>query len=439
MKFFRNNWYWILGIVIGISISTVILIQRGDQQDVETNQQGSSVKPEQQNITQVSPKIAAKPPPPGETAETGFWHGGHWHETPDTPSPGARNKAIPIPAHSKRRGSIMDRISHGAVGLQPIMYSGAQMQQKRKWREMMDAGEITPEEYAEKILELTVGDMDTESAVRFYEKHGNYNTALLARLDTVNAFRHLKVLQEQSPHRISKLARKYAERVLSETASDSPEHFEAKLFLADTDTDFPRAVTLYRELLERDPDSQYIIHSVLKEAIPVRRHIYVHLGNRLWQNHPEEAIPYLKIAVQLDEPHGDYPMMSNHLLGYAYERIGDYKTAWVYHKRAYKKTGHWSPRDHFKAIEEGKPLHEPLRHGAPSRSQDSRTPVEAWDAFVTGTPETFQMDSDWENDILDQDTSPSAKFSYRFRACTRRRTSTRGIPKTSRTRTERVQ
>ena len=216
------------------------------------------------------------------------------------------------------------------------------------------------------------------------------------------------MLQEQRPHRISKLARRYAERVLSETVSDSREHFEAKLFLADTDTDFPRAATLYRELLKSDPDSQYIIHSVLKEAIPVRRHIYVHLGNRLWRDHPEEAIPYLKMAVQLDEPHGDYPMMSNHLLGYAYERIGDYKTAWVYHKRAYKKTGHWSPRDHFKAIEEGKPLHEPLRKVAPDRSQGS-TPIEAWDAFVKNTPETFQTDSNWEKDIPGQDISPGAK------------------------------
>ena len=36
MKFFRNNWYWILGIVIGVGLSCIILIQRNQQWTSET-------------------------------------------------------------------------------------------------------------------------------------------------------------------------------------------------------------------------------------------------------------------------------------------------------------------------------------------------------------------------------------------------------------------
>ncbi len=408
MKFLKNNAYWILGVVIGIGISTVILMQRGDQQDVETTQQGPSAKPEQQGIAQFLPKIDVKPPPPGETAESGFWHGDHWHKTPHVQtSVRGTQKGV------KRKPSLIARIDH-RPGHQPIIYSQEQYIQIGKWRRMMEAGEITPEEYAEKKLELTVGDMDTESAVRFYEKHRTYNSALLAQLDTFRAFKYLKSIAHPAPSSPADLKRReeirmHANRVLAETVSDSTEHFEAKLYLADTDPDFSRAVTLYRELLESDPDSQYILTEI-ETPLPVRRHIYVHLGDRLWRDHPEEAIPYLKMAVHLDEQHGDYPLMSNHILGEAYERIGDYKTAWVYHKRAYKKTGHWSPRAHFRAIEAGKPLHEPLRHAERDRPQGSKS-VEAWDAFVKDTPETFQMDSEWEKDRPGQDTSPGDKSS----------------------------
>ncbi len=402
MRFFRNNAYWILGILIGIGISTVILIQRGKpQQDTETAQHTPSAEPNQQGprVSQSS-KRGVKPPPPGETTESGHWRNGVWHKTSPVPTP-------------VRKESIMSRLGCGVISPQPILYTVGQLKQKREWRKMMEADEITREEYSEKVLQLTVGDMDMESAVRFYEKHGNYSPALLARLDTVSAFKHLKVVHEQitfHPNtRSYDLLRAHAERVLSETASDSPEHFEAKLFLADTDQDASRAVSLYRELLQRDPYSQHIVHSVLEEAIPVRRHIYVHLGNRLWRDQPEEAIPYLKLAAKLDEPHGDYPVMSNHILGEAYERIGDYKTAWVYHKRAYKKTGHWKPKSHIKAIEAGTPYILPIAE----EKFDVSVPHDMGNPFdvdnSTSIPETFPEDTPhWSDDSpslpLKQDT-----------------------------------
>ena len=48
MKFLRNNTYWILGVLIGIGISSIILIQRGNQQNAETAQHAPDAEPSQQ-------------------------------------------------------------------------------------------------------------------------------------------------------------------------------------------------------------------------------------------------------------------------------------------------------------------------------------------------------------------------------------------------------
>ena len=60
MKFLRNNTYWILGVLIGIGIgiSSIILIQRGNQQNAETAQHASDAEPSQQagRIAQAFPR-----------------------------------------------------------------------------------------------------------------------------------------------------------------------------------------------------------------------------------------------------------------------------------------------------------------------------------------------------------------------------------------------
>ena len=35
MRFFRNNWYWIVGIVICLIVGSIIALQRGQQQMAE--------------------------------------------------------------------------------------------------------------------------------------------------------------------------------------------------------------------------------------------------------------------------------------------------------------------------------------------------------------------------------------------------------------------
>ena len=75
MKFFRNNWYWMLGIVIGLGISGIIVVQQGQLQTSETGNITS-------DIADHTPD-AVKPPPPG-TSLSGYWHNDKWHAAPHT-------------------------------------------------------------------------------------------------------------------------------------------------------------------------------------------------------------------------------------------------------------------------------------------------------------------------------------------------------------------
>ena len=54
------------------------------------------------NPATVEPVDASKPPPPGETVESGHWHGNEWHATPHTPI--TEGKAPP---------SVVPRTTHG--------------------------------------------------------------------------------------------------------------------------------------------------------------------------------------------------------------------------------------------------------------------------------------------------------------------------------------
>ncbi len=62
MRFFRNNWYWILGIIICLIVGSIIIVQRGQQQTAEAG----PITPD-----------TAKSPPPGELASL------IWYDSPE--------------------------------------------------------------------------------------------------------------------------------------------------------------------------------------------------------------------------------------------------------------------------------------------------------------------------------------------------------------------
>ncbi|MDE0318069.1 MAG: hypothetical protein OXM61_24575 [Candidatus Poribacteria bacterium] len=69
MRFFKNNWYWILGIVICLIVGSVIIVQRGQQQTAEAG-------PITPNIAEQTPDTT-KSPPPDELANL------IWYDSPE--------------------------------------------------------------------------------------------------------------------------------------------------------------------------------------------------------------------------------------------------------------------------------------------------------------------------------------------------------------------
>ena len=69
MRFFRNNWYWILGIIICLVVGVIIGVQRGQQQIAEAG-------PITPDIAEQTPDTA-KSPPPGELANL------IWYDSPE--------------------------------------------------------------------------------------------------------------------------------------------------------------------------------------------------------------------------------------------------------------------------------------------------------------------------------------------------------------------
>ena len=88
MSFLKNNWHWMLfTLVIFGGIGVAVWTQ------LQTDAEPKTVykPPSAETLQNIREKAAARkaqatdgtqrPPPPGETHETGHWHGDHWHRT----------------------------------------------------------------------------------------------------------------------------------------------------------------------------------------------------------------------------------------------------------------------------------------------------------------------------------------------------------------------
>ena len=88
MSILKNNWHWILfSLVMFGGIGVALLTQLNTDTEPKTVYKLPSAET-LQNIREKSDaqKVQVsddtkRPPPPGETHETGYWHGDHWHRT----------------------------------------------------------------------------------------------------------------------------------------------------------------------------------------------------------------------------------------------------------------------------------------------------------------------------------------------------------------------
>ncbi len=87
MSILKNNWHWMLfALVIFGGIGVVLFTQLNTDTEPKTVYK----LPSEETLQNIREKSAAqkaqetdgeKRPPPGETHETGYWHGDHWHKS----------------------------------------------------------------------------------------------------------------------------------------------------------------------------------------------------------------------------------------------------------------------------------------------------------------------------------------------------------------------
>ena len=357
MKFFRNNWYWMLSIVIGLGISSIIVDQRGQ---LQTSEAGSITS----DIADHTPD-AVKPPPPG-TSFSGYWHNGKWHAAPHTDRTKKTRGETPT-AQLKQKPR-----STGTPALRQWRHH-AHTSDHRKLPTLAELG--LPQEKLDRILREANMSVIPEGGigdpVAWVEGMIQKRVDILTEdMDTVSAFKLLKTISFPRGH-YEKYAREYAQRAIDE----NPDFLEGRLYLVYRGPDDARAAAEYREILEDFPNSRGALTG---------------LGSRLAMDHPVEAIYHLKRANRMN------PSSGLAALGRAYQRLGDYKTAWVYLKKA-QTYPHGPLLDRYvKAIEAGTPLVQPLPLRREKSPAGTDTSFEVWNALPKDTDtvtETFRDDA----------------------------------------------
>ncbi len=194
--------------------------------------------------------------------------------------------------------------------------------------------------YFRDVYEAVSDGRDMETTIEILKEYGIYTDVVLEHMDNYEAFQY--VLEAAHPDIRMPVATKYAERVFSEDPS-SPEGLETGLYIARGEEHN------FRRVLKYHPNSAVTLF---------------YLGDLLLrERRPAEAIVYLKKASQQGQIGEMSLYTGDRLLSIAYQRLGDYKSAWVHLKKveSLAPPGHPWALGHLEAIAEGKPAILPIQ------------------------------------------------------------------------------
>ncbi len=180
--------------------------------------------------------------------------------------------------------------------------------------------------YFQEVFDAVSNGQDMETTIKLLKEYGIYTPVVLEHMDSYEAFRYVIVeapvdlkgsYPDGGPFAVVGDDIKYAKRVIGEDPRSS-EALEAGLYIARVLVDPHEKDTYYRGVLKYHPNSSEALYG---------------LGELLSHVNPEEAILHLKKATDLD-PFIGGRRGGNHQLGIAYQRLGDYKSAWVHFKKS---------------------------------------------------------------------------------------------------------
>jgi len=247
--------------------------------------------------------------------------------------------------------------------------------------------------YSEKVLALFAEhyhldlDTDAEAVLEKLEYHHFPNTAILDRVSPGRAWAYLT--RDWRGHPNENRAKEYARRAVAE----DPSFVDARLYLLRSEKDNTVAAAEYRAILDIAPNDFRAMNG---------------LGNRLHYDHPEEAIRILKKVNSMHPEHG------NSALGKAYERLGDYKSAWVhYYKTLLADPDASLTYARMEALVKGEPVYEPIRrqptdtHLPPTDTGAAAPLYSPESATATADSEGFEREAWQPTDTAAEDADPA--------------------------------
>ena len=320
MKFLRNNWYWILSIVIGLGIGSIITMHRVQQQASETQQIPDVAKtpnvevPRKYRPIRIN-KAARNTPALKSIVPISAANHNDIIEPPPPLSDDIIEPPPPLPddiIEPPPPLSIDLDLSIDLAQRRNLMLLDLLEAHKESWGTQTGFCHVyvNPDAASQIELEGLIRDMNPEEAIALLEKYGWYNEAILRRVSAQRAFKYLHTIQPMG-HK----ANEYAEKALAE----NPDNVEAKLKLILSEQDDAKAAARYREILAKNPNNVGAL---------------LNLGYRTHYDDPEGALVHLIKGNKLD------PTRGLACIGQVYERLGDVKTAWLYYIKHLKLWPH---------------------------------------------------------------------------------------------------
>lgn len=171
MSILKNNWHWMLfSLVIFGGIGVVLFTQL----TTDTEPEKVYKLPSEEMLQNIREKSAAqkaqeadgtkRPPPPGETHETGHWHGDHWHRTAPVKT---QDIPTPVPVSVGTHLPLLVELENPVIG-KPILLRTINVDSID-----IDWGSLSPDELAETITRLERREITEPDGYRYRRRSDN--------------------------------------------------------------------------------------------------------------------------------------------------------------------------------------------------------------------------------------------------------------------------